>query len=267
MIGKCKAVGGSSEGMDYLFKDKLDETKERGYELDKNMILGEKPNEIMAELKQWNADNPNASEIKNEVFSMVYSPSGEDGKKLTDEQLTRLGKEFMEKTLGIDPNTQPYYMRVHDDTKNKHVHIYTSRTDCNGKTISDKHCQYRAMNSADQIAQKHGLIRAKEVMENKLEVNKEVKEEIKNSVHQILSKSTSWDDFKAKAGKKGIGIKETINKQGAVQGYRIQVGKFDFKASDIDRKITLPKLDQVFKQNVMSLAKDLTRNISRGFSR
>ena len=119
------------------------------------------------------------------------------------------------------------------------------------------------MNSADQIAQKHGLIRAKEVMENKLEVNKGVKEEIKNSVHQILSKSTSWDDFKAKAGKKGIGIKETINKQGAVQGYRIQVGKFDFKASDIDRKITLPKLDQVFKQNVMSLAKDLTRNIKQ----
>jgi len=265
MIGKCKAVGGSSAGIEYLFKDKVDETKERGYELDKNMILGDTPSEIMAELKRWNADN--ANDLKNEVFTMVYSPAGDDGNKLTDEQLIKLGKEFMGKTLGIDPNTQPYYMRVHDDTKNKHVHIYTSRTDANGKTISDKHCQYRAMNSADEIAQKHGLVRAKEVMTNKLEINKDIKDQLKKTVHQVLSKSTSWDDFKVRAGEKGVGIKETINKQGAVQGYRIQVGKFDFKASEIDRKITLPKLDQMFKQNVMSLAKDLTRNISRGFSR
>lgn len=251
--------------MEYLFKDKLDETKERGYELDKNMILGDKPNEIMSELKEWNKDN--ARDLKNEVFSMVYSPAGADGKRLTDEQLRELGKEFMAKTLGIDPNTQPYYMRVHEDTKNKHVHIYTPRTDANGQTISDKHCQYKAMNSADQIAEKHGLTRAKEVMENKLEVNKDVKEQLKNNIHQVLSKSTSWDDFKAKAGKKGIGITETINKQGAVQGYRIEVGKFSFKASDIDRKITLPKLDQVFKQNVLSIAKDLARSASRGLSR
>ena len=69
--------------MEYLFKDKLDETKERGYELDKNMILGDKPNEIMSELKEWNKDN--ARDLKNEVFSMVYSPAGADGKRLTDE--------------------------------------------------------------------------------------------------------------------------------------------------------------------------------------
>ena len=173
----------------------------------------------------------------------------------------------MAKTLGIDPNTQPYYMRVHEDTKNKHVHIYTPRTDANGQTISDKHCQYKAMNSADQISEKHGLTRAKEVIENNIEVNKDVKEQIKNNIHQVLSKSTSWDAFKTKASKKGIGIKETINKQGAVQGYRIEVGKFSFKASDIDRKITLPKLDQVFKQNVLSIAKDLARSASRGLSR
>lgn len=265
MIGKCKAVGGSSEGIAYLFKDKLDETKERGYELDRNMILGDTPNEILSELKQWNGDN--ARDLKNEVFSMVFSPAGKDGEKLTDEQLIQLGKEFMTKTLGIDPNTQPYYMRVHDDTKNKHVHIYTPRTDANGQTISDKHCQYKAMNSADQIAEKHGLTRAKEVMENNIEVNKDVKEQIKNNIHQVLSKSTSWDDFKTKASKKGIGIKETINKQGALQGYRIEVGKLSFKASDIDRKITLPKLDQVFKQNVLNIAKDLTRIASRGLSR
>lgn len=265
MIGKCKAVGGSSAGMEYLFQDKIDHNKARGYELDKNMILGDKPSEIMSELKQWNSDN--ARELKNEVFSMVFSPAREDGKNLTDEQLTKLGKEFMAKTLGIDPNTQPYYMRVHDETNNKHVHIYTPRTNAYGKTISDKCCQYKAMDSADQIAKKYNLISAKEVMENNIEVNKEIKEQIKNDVHQVLSRSTSWDDFKSKAGDKKIKITETINKQGTIQGYRIEVGKLSFKASDIDRKITLPKLDQVFKNNVLSLANNIVKIASKGYSR
>lgn len=261
MVGKCKAVGGSAAGMEYLFKDKIDPSKDRGYELDKNMILGDSPSEIMAELKQWNSDN--ARELKNEVFSMVVSPAGEDGKKLTDEQLTQLGKEFMSKTLGIDPNTQPYYMRVHDETNNKHVHIYTPRTNANGKTISDKHCQYKAMDSANQIAKKHNLTSAKEVMESRIEL----KEQIKNDIHQVISKSTSWEDFKSKAGDKKIEIKETINKQGAIQGYKIKVDGLSFKASDIDRKITIPKLEQVFKNNVLSLAKSLVKAVSNGISR
>lgn len=265
MIGKCKAVGGSSAGMEYLFQDKLEQSKERGYELDRNMILGERPSEIMSELKQWNADN--GRELKNEVFSMVYSPAGADGKRLTDEQLRELGKEFMAKTLGIDPYTQPYYMRVHEDTKNKHVHIYTSRTDANGKTISDRHCQYRAMNTADELAKKHDLTRAKEIMQHRVENTKEVKEMLKKEVNQVLDRSTSWSDFKARASEKGIGIKETVNRQGAIQGYRIELGKLSFKASEIDRKITLPKLEEIFKQNTLDIAKVLTRSKDRGISR
>lgn len=263
MVGKCKAVGGSSAGMEYLFQDKIDTSQKRGYELDKNMILGDEPSEIMSELKQWNSDN--ARQLKNEVFSMVLAPAGDDGRKLTDAQLVQLSKEFMAKTLGIDPNTQPYYMRVHEDTKNKHVHIYTPRTNTYGKTISDKCCQYKAIDSADQIAQKYGLIRAKEVMENKTELNREVKEQIKNEVNQVISKSTSWEDFKSKAKDKKIKISETINKQGVIQGYRIQVGKFDFKASDIDRKITLSKLEERFNKNALDMANELKIGAKRGY--
>ncbi|SJN18720.1 relaxase/mobilization nuclease domain-containing protein [Sphingobacterium sp. JB170] len=263
MIGKCKAVGGSAAGMEYLFQDKQDQSKTRGYELDRNMLTGENASEIMSELKEWNKDN--ARNLKNEVFSMVYSPAGNDGKKLTNEQLTQLGKEFMSKTLGIDPNTQPYYMRVHDDTRNKHVHIYTPRTDLNGQTISDKHCQYRAMSSADEIAQTHDLIRAKEIMQHRIENANEVKHLLKKEVTKVLSNSTSWNDFKKKASTKGIDIVETVNKQGAVQGYRIKFDNQDFKASDIDRKITLPKLDAIFQNNIIENARTINRSKGIGY--
>jgi len=251
MIGKCKAVGGSSAGMEYLFKDKQDQSKERGYELDRNMLIGENPNELISELKQWNADN--AKELKNEVFSMVFSPAWDDSNKLSDEQLKQLGKEFIQKTLGINPDTQPYYMRVHEDTNNKHVHIYTPRTNADGKTISDKHCQYKAMNSADEVAKNHGLTRAREIMNNNIEQEKVIKEELKKTLNQLVGQSTSWDKFKDSAKLKGINIKETINKKGELQGYRVEVGKMSFKASEIERKLTLPKIQEIFLNNVKTL--------------
>jgi len=267
MIGKCKAVGGSSAGMEYLFQDKQDQSKERGYELERNMLIGETPNELISELKQWNADN--AKELKNEVFSMVFSPAGDDSKKLSDEQLKQLGKEFIQKTLGINPDTQPYYMRVHEDTNNKHVHIYTPRTNVDGKTISDKHCQYKAMNSADEVAKEHGLTRAKEVMNNNIEQSKGIKEELKKVLNQLVGQSTSWDKFKDSAKLKGINIKETINKKGELQGYRVEVGKTSLKASEVDRKLTLPKLHEAFSVNAIALTKTLhqQQNRGKGYSR
>lgn len=258
MIGKCKAVAGSSEGLAYLFQDKQEQSKVRGYELDRNMLIGETPSELLSELKQWNKDNP--KELKNEVFSMVLAPAGDDGKKLSDEKLRKLAKEFVAKTLKIDPEQQPYYMRVHDDTKNKHVHIYLPRTDYNGKTISDKLCQYRAIDSADQLAQKYNLVRAKELQKIKIEKLEIDKKELKNQIIDILKEVKSFDDFSQRAKKIGIEINPTINKQGEVQGYRIKSGKADFKASEIDRNITLSKIDKIFEQNIQQEQKQSIRS-------
>lgn len=257
MIGKCKAVGGSSEGIAYLFQDKQDQSKVRGYELDRNMLIGETPSELYSELKQWNKDNP--KELKNEVFSMVLAPAGDDGKNLSDEKLQKLAKQFIAKTLNIDPEKQPYYIRVHDDTKNKHIHIYLPRTDCNGKTINDKFCQYRAIDSADELAKKYNLIQAKELQKIKVQKIEIDKKELKKQIIDVLKKAKSFDDFRKRANKIGIEINPTINKQGEVQGYRIKSGKTDFKASEIDRNITLSKIDKIFEQNIQQEQKQSIR--------
>lgn|SRR5690606_2318089 len=262
MIGKCKAVGGSALGINYLFRDKQDQAKERGYELDRNMLIGETPNSIISELKEWNNDN--AKELKNQVFSMVLAPAGEDGKKLSDAQLLQLSKEFVAKTLNVDITQTPYYMRVHDDTKNKHVHIYLPRTDQNGKTISDKHCQYRAMNTADELAKKYSLTRAKEIQQAKIEKLEIDKKEVKKIVSNALHNSTSFADFGKKLADKGVQIQPTVNKQGNIQGYRLKSGKADFKASEIDRNITLSKIDKIFKQNSLRMDQEQNQTRIRG---
>jgi len=42
----------------------------------------------------------------------------------------------------------------------------------------------------------------------------------------------------------------TINKQGQMQGYRVEYQGKDYKASSIDRKLTAPKLVPLFEQNL-----------------
>lgn len=123
------------------------------------------------------------------------------------------------------------------------------------------------MNTADQLATKYDLTRAKEIMLHKIDNAKEARELLKKEVNQVLSNSTSWDNFKEKAGLKGIDLVETVNKQGAVQGYRIKFAGHDFKASDIDRKITLPNLPHIFKHNVLNMAQEITKSVDRGLGR
>ena len=239
MIGKAKAVGGSVKGMEYLEPERgLDEQK-KGYELYKNMLVGETPAEIIRELKDWNADNPN---LKNQVFSMVMSPAIEDGKKLSNVELHAMGREFMEKTLGINPDTQPYLMYVHTEKEHKHVHIYTPRTDANGQTINDSFIGKKAQNAADEVAQGHHLTRAGEI-------GKERIKELKTALKGISVSSLSFDDYRHKAEQKGMKINLTINKQGEMQGYKIQYKGNEYKASDVDRSLTIPKLEKGFEKN------------------
>ena len=263
MVGKAKAVGGSAAGQAYLENAQKQEKEiekqqqealkqqanlqmkeqERGYELTRNMLIGETPKEINDELKAWNLDNPQASRLKRQVFTMVMSPSIEDGKKLSDDELIKMGKEFMAKTLGVDPDSQPYRMYVHTDKEHKHVHIYTPRTDKDGKTISDSFIGMRAQRAADEVALANGLTRAKTVVQERTQ-------NLKETLREVATRSVSFEDYCQQAEKKGIKILPTINKQGQMQGYRVEFQGKDYKASAIDRKLTAPKLAPLFEQNL-----------------
>jgi len=54
-----------------------------------------------------------------------------------------------------------------------------------------------------------------------------------------------------------------------LQGYRVEVGKTSLKASEVDRKLTLPKLHEAFSVNAIALTKTLhqQQNRGKGYSR
>lgn len=236
----------------------------KGYELDRNLVCGETPTEIMHEMKMIQDLNQRAT---NKTFSLVLSPDIKDGKKLSDDELRAMTQNYMNK-LGIDTEKQQYLAFVHTEKEHKHIHIIANRVQANGKLISDNHIGKRAQWIAHEIAKEKGLISAKEKMfENIKNIEKgtdSLKTEIYKKHQEVLKQNPqSFQNWIKQMDLKGLEVKPTINKQGQIQGFRIldKETKSDFKASEIHRSMSASNLIKV------GLTNDLNHNLDTTLKR
>lgn len=86
------------------------------------------------------------------VIHVSLNPHPDD--KLTDEQLTNIGREYMEK-LGY--GNQPYLIFKHEDIGREHLHIVSLRVDSNGRKIDSYKEHERSKAITEQIEKKHNL--------------------------------------------------------------------------------------------------------------
>jgi hypothetical protein len=255
MIGKAKSCIGGGALANYV----LGENK--GYELDRNLLCGTTPKEIVEEIKMIQDLNQRAT---NKTFSLVLSPDIKDGKNLSDEQLKTMTQDYLNK-LGIDTEKQQYVAFVHTEKEHKHIHIIANRVQANGKLISDNHIGKRAQWIAHEIAKEKGLISAKEKMfENIKNIEKgtdSLKTEIYKKHQEVLKqKPQSFQDYIKQMDLKGLELKPTINKQGQIQGFRIldKETKNDFKASEIHRSMSTSNLIKGGLKNDLNYNLDTT---------
>lgn len=239
MIGKAKSVKGSVAGMNYLREEG------KGYELDRNRLIGETSAEIMQEFRMQQLNN---STCDKNMITAVISPHIKDGEKLTNSELKDIGKSFMNK-VGIDTDKQAYIMIVHTEKAHKHIHIYANRIQENGKAIDDKFIGKRAHAAAHSIAKEKGLISAKEIMIEKNNRLKDNEKNLKNNIFNkhknvMRSKPKSFKDYIKQMNLQGLEVKPTINKQGQLQGFRVTdlQSKKDFKMSDVNRSMSVGNL-------------------------
>lgn len=243
MIGKAKACKGGSTLANYVMKP------EKGYELLRFGLCGEKPTEIMREMRVIQNANQRA---KNKFFSLVLSPHKEEGKTISDKRLQEMTKDFM-KELEINPERQQFIAFVHTEVAHKHIHIIANRVQREGTLISDHHIGKRAQWAANRIAKKNNLISAKEKQIKNLK-SKRVEEKRHKAVRQKIKRKHDWvmsKDPKSMQiyfkmmNKVGVEVKPTINKfNGKVQGMRVkdlETG-LDFKASEVHRSMSLNKI-------------------------
>ncbi len=91
----------------------------------------------------------------NPVIHISLNPHPDD--KLSDEQLSCIGKEYMEK-LGY--GKQPYLIYKHEDIDRAHIHIVSVRVDETGKKIDDSYEKRRSEKIRKELEQKYKLIPA-----------------------------------------------------------------------------------------------------------
>lgn len=237
MIGMAKACTGGGSLLNYI----IDNSK--GYELLRNNLSGLNSKEIIDEMNIIQEFN---QRVKNKTLSLVLSPSIEDGKKLSDFELKEITIEFM-KELGITPDNYLFLAFVHIEKKHKHIHIYCSRINLNGKALNDKFIGKRAQWAAHRIALRRNLKSAKLIMFEKINsvdvkdlkaTKKEIFEKHQKAISMQLDSLDSYFDVMKSMG---VIVKPSINKQGQIQGHRFLnvATNENFKASEINRKIDL----------------------------
>lgn len=86
------------------------------------------------------------------VFHVSINPHPDD--RLTDEQLTDIGREYMQ-ALGY--GDQPYLIFKHEDIGREHIHIVSLRVDSNGKKIDDFKENERSKEITEDLERKYNL--------------------------------------------------------------------------------------------------------------
>jgi hypothetical protein len=86
------------------------------------------------------------------IIHISLNPHPED--KLTDDQLSDIGREYMER-LGF--GNQPYLIFKHEDIDRQHLHIVSTRVRSDGSLISDKKNYEKSRKITDDLEKKYGL--------------------------------------------------------------------------------------------------------------
>lgn len=269
MVGLAKSCSGGGALANYV----LDE--EKGYELDRNLVCGDTPQEIVQEMKMIQDLNQRAT---NKTLSLVLSPDVKDGKKLSDKELKKMTQDYLNK-LGIDTEKQQYVAFVHTEKEHKHIHIIANRVQTNGKLISDHHIGKRGQWVAHEIAKERGLVSAKQKMFDNIKKIEQDKTDLKSErsdifkKHQkVINKSPkTFSNYIVEMQKVGLDVKPTINKQNQIQGFRvIEKGTgVNYKMSEINRSMSASNLIKSGLKNDLknelhsSLKKFETKEISK----
>jgi hypothetical protein len=86
------------------------------------------------------------------VFHVSLNPHPDD--RLTDDQLTDIGREYMQR-LGY--GDQPYLIFKHEDIGREHIHIVSLRVDSEGKKIDDYKKHERSKEITEHLERKYNL--------------------------------------------------------------------------------------------------------------
>lgn len=219
MVAKI-STGQSLHGALAYNQDKVDEGHARV--LATNLVLQPEDGQFrvsscMDDFRRW---MPSHFRTEKPVIHISLNPHPDD--VLTDEQLTAIGEEYMQK-LGY--GNQPYMIFKHEDIDRKHIHIVSLRVDSSGRKINDSNEYRRSKAITEELEQKYGLHPAEGQKKGEdwqltpVDSSKgNLKKQINNVVKPLLKmyRFQSVGEFRALLSLYNIGLEEV---KGEVNGH------------------------------------------------
>lgn len=184
------------------------------------------------------------------VLHVSINPDPKD--KLTDEQLSDIAQEYMQK-MGY--GDQPFIVYKHEDIERRHIHIVSLRVDESGKSIKDSFEHRRSMDACRELEQKYGLIPADKKLRQDgaplKRVNYEdgdVKHQIANVIRPVAQSYhfQSLKEYKALLSLYNIGVEEV---RGEAKGKPYK-GLVYSAMNDKGEKVGHPFKSSLFGKNV-----------------
>ena len=240
MIGKGQAIAHTRASMQYGWNQ--EKNAEIVY---RQNLCGDNPKEVTKEFKM--IQDMNARCEKN-TLSFVLSPTIEDGRTLSREDLEELTDTFMKE---MELGERQAIAFVHRDKAHTHIHLYVNRIDFQGKAYKDNYIGKRSQKAAERTAQQLQLTTVKEVQQVKDQSLKQVRNEIKQIHDSIMQqhRPKSFDEYISLMKRQQVSVIPTINKQNQLQGFRFQYKNYNLKGSEVHREMSGAKLGVALSRN------------------
>ena len=212
-----------------------------------NFLLSNNPEQQYQEMKTVADRN---SKVKKWALTGYISPPTENTKQLSDEELTEISIEALQK-IGVTDRNQ-YRLDIHNSTKQKHIHFVVNRMNIHGKcTVKSRKIGERFGEAVRQICQERNL-------KTDVEIGIEKKAEMLKNLIQSLKCSNNFDELISEMRKRGFLTELSKNEKIGISGMRIILEsdinhqterqyKPGYKLSEITSNLKIGEIKNIFE--------------------
>jgi len=240
MIGKGQSITHTGASIAYGWNQEKDAEV-----IYSQHIAGDTRTHITEEFKMIQEQNVRCH--KN-TLSFILSPTQEDGRELSKEQLGEMTQNFIQEMNLKDRQAVAF---VHRDKAHTHVHVYANRIGFDGKAYNDSFIGKRSQLAAENVAKEMGLTTVKEVQQEKKMTLQPIRLEIKNIHQKVMEKERpkNLEDYIKAMKQQNVQVLPSINKANKLQGFRLEYKGYNLKASEVHRSMSGGRIMGQIAQN------------------
>ena len=212
-----------------------------------NFLLSSEPEQQYQEMKTVADRN---LKVKKWALTGYISPPNENTKPLSDEELTEIAIEALQK-VGVS-DTNQYRLDIHNSTKQKHIHFIVNRINIDGKcTIKAHNIGQRFGDAVRQICKERSIL-------TDIEIGIEKRAAMSKNLAEVIKHTNNFEDLIYKMKLRGFIVQLSKNEKIGISGMRIILEKDinhhterqykpGYKLSEISKTLKVAEIKNIFE--------------------